>query len=64
MAKGKNSATGGDVVIAKDESRKVRNFPKHTLEAALVLPQKIQDEMGGKPMNRLLLADGLGMSPK
>jgi len=47
---------GGDV-------RRYRNFPKHTLEAALPLPQKIQDEMGGKPMNRLLLADGLGMSP-
>lgn len=47
----------------KDESRRNRNFPRHTLEAALVLPQKIQDEMGGKPMNRLLLADALGLSP-
>jgi hypothetical protein len=45
------------------DGRKNRNFPKHTLEATLVLPQKIQDEMGGKPMNRLLVADALGMSP-
>lgn len=49
--------------LASDDERKTRNFPKHTLEAALVLPQKIQDEMAGKPMNRLLLADSLGMSP-
>jgi predicted nucleotide-binding protein len=42
---------------------KHRNFPKHSLEAALVVAQKIQDEMGGKPMNRLLLADALGLSP-
>jgi len=43
------------------EGRRIRNFPKHTLEEALVLPQKIQDEMGGMPMNRLLLADALGL---
>src|ERR1700733_9454213 len=48
--------------IEKD-SRQYRNFPKHSLEATLMVAQKIQDEMGGKPMNRLLLADGLGMSP-
>lgn len=48
---------------AQDASRKNRNFPKHTLESALPLAQKIQDEMGGKPMNRLLLADALGLSP-
>src|SRR5436309_2266379 len=46
-----------------DEGRKYRNFPQHTLEAALTLAQKIHDEMGGKPMNRLLLADALGLSP-
>jgi predicted nucleotide-binding protein len=45
------------------ESRKYRNFPRHTLEETLVLPQKIQDEMGGKPMKRLLLANALGISP-
>jgi hypothetical protein len=45
------------------ESRKNRNFPKHSLEASLVVAQKVQDEMGGKPMNRLLLADALGLSP-
>jgi predicted nucleotide-binding protein len=42
---------------------KRRNFPKHSLEASLVVAQKIQDEMGGKPMNRLLLAESLGLSP-
>jgi hypothetical protein len=42
---------------------KRRNFPKHSLEGSLVVAQKIQDEMGGKPMNRLLLADALGLSP-
>ena len=40
-----------------------RNFPKHSLEASLMVAQKIQDEMGGKPMNRLLLAEALGLSP-
>src|SRR5207302_11286209 len=45
------------------ETKKYRNFPQHSLEETLVLPQKIQDEMGGKPMKRLLLADALGMSP-
>ena len=45
------------------DNRKNRNFPKHTLEAALPLAQKIQDEMGGKAMNRLLLADALGSTP-
>jgi predicted nucleotide-binding protein with TIR-like domain len=48
---------------AVESGRKNRNFPKHTLESVLPLAQKIQDEMGGKPMNRLLLADALGMSP-
>jgi hypothetical protein len=42
---------------------KYRNFPKHTLKDALVLAQKIQDEMGGEPMNRLLLAQAIGISP-
>jgi hypothetical protein len=47
-----------------EESKKgPRNFPRHTLAASLVLAQKIQDEMGGNPMNRLLLADALGISP-
>src|SRR6516165_6545388 len=46
-----------------DSTSKRRNFPKHSLEASLVVAQKIQDEMGGKPMNRLLLADALGLSP-
>ena len=47
----------------KSSTSKSRNFPKHLLEATLPLAQKIQDEMGGKPMNRLLLADALGLSP-
>jgi hypothetical protein len=43
--------------------KQFRNFPRHTLEEALVIPQKIQDEMGGNPMKRLLLADAVGLSP-
>jgi len=61
MAKGKKRVTAK--VPAQVEGRKYRNFPKHTLEAALPLAQKIQDEMGGKPMNRLLLAEAMGNSP-
>ena len=38
-----------------EEGKKYRNFPKHSLESTLVLPQKIQDELGGQPMKRLLL---------
>jgi predicted nucleotide-binding protein len=46
-----------------ESAGRYRNFPKHSLEASLVVAQRIQDEMGGKPMNRLLLADALGLSP-
>jgi predicted nucleotide-binding protein len=44
-------------------SRKYRNYPSHTLAEALPVAQKIQDEMGGKPFKRLLLADALGIKP-
>jgi predicted nucleotide-binding protein len=44
-------------------SRKYRNYPSHTLAEALPVAQKIQDEMGGKPFKRLLLADALGFKP-
>lgn len=48
MAKNQKKSTPKNMAAApKDEGRKNRNFPKHTLEAALVLPQKIQDEIGG-----------------
>src|SRR5258706_10517845 len=50
-------------VVLKQDVRKRGGFPKHSIESTLVLPQKVQDEMGGKPMNRLLLADALGLSP-
>jgi predicted nucleotide-binding protein len=43
--------------------RKNRTFPQHTLEEALSVAQTINDEMGGKPMKRLLLADALGIKP-
>jgi hypothetical protein len=43
---------------------KQRNFPVHSLEEALVVAQKINDEMGGrKPFKRLLLAEALGIKP-
>jgi hypothetical protein len=40
-----------------------RNFPQHTLQDALAVPQKIADEKGGRPFKRILLADALGYSP-
>jgi predicted nucleotide-binding protein len=40
-----------------------RKFPMHSLEAALIVSQKIADEMGGKSFKRLLLADALGIKP-
>ncbi len=63
MAKKKQRASTTKKSAEPEDKRKYRNFPKHTLEEALVLAQKIQDEMGGKPMNRLLLADAIGISP-
>jgi predicted nucleotide-binding protein len=47
----------------QNTERKKRNFPKHTLEEALVVAQKITDEAAGKPFKRLLLADSLGIKP-
>jgi predicted nucleotide-binding protein len=61
MPKGKQNTARQPVT--SERGRKNRNFPKHTLEQALVLAQKIQDEMGGQPMNRLLLAEAIGLSP-
>lgn len=46
-----------------EDGRKQRNYPQHSLEEALPVAQKIQDEMGGKPFKRLLLADALGIKP-
>jgi predicted nucleotide-binding protein len=60
---GKKATRGKTPPKEAESTGKYRNFPKHSLEASLVVAQKIQDEMGGKPMNRLLLADALGMSP-
>jgi hypothetical protein len=44
-------------------NRDVRNFPRHTLGETLAIPQKIQDEVVGKPFKRLLLADTLDLKP-
>lgn len=65
MLAGMAKRAGSSKSLAKEiePAGKRRNFPKHSLEASLVVAQKIQDEMGGKPMNRLLLADALGLSP-
>lgn len=41
----------------------MRNFPRHPLQDALIVAQKIQDEKAGKPFKRLLLADALGLKP-
>ncbi len=40
-----------------------RGFPAHTLEEALAVARKIQDEMAGKPFRRLLLAEALSIKP-
>ena len=40
-----------------------RPYPHHTLDEALLVAQKIRDEKAGRPMNRLLLADALGIKP-
>lgn len=40
-----------------------RNYPKNPLTQALVIGQKIADENAGAPMNRLLVADALGIKP-
>jgi predicted nucleotide-binding protein len=41
----------------------LRNFPLHTLQEALEVPQKIQDERAGRPFKKILLADALGYKP-
>lgn len=45
------------------KSIKYRTYPTHTLEGALPVARAIRDDMAGKPMNRLLLADALGIKP-
>lgn len=40
-----------------------RNYPKDSLQQALTISQKIADENAGAPMNRLLVADALGIKP-
>lgn len=54
---------GKSVRAVEPATRTSRNFPKHSLESAMTVAQKVQDENGGKPMNRLLLAEALGLSP-
>jgi predicted nucleotide-binding protein len=62
MSKNKRSQVK-KLTKTQGQTKQSRNFPFHSLEETLVLPQKIQDEMAGKPMNRLLLAEALGVSP-
>jgi hypothetical protein len=42
---------------------KQRNYPRDPLDSALRVAQKIRDEKAGQPMNRLLVADALGIKP-
>lgn len=44
-------------------NKKKRPFPRHSLEEALQIGQKIQDERGGLQFKKLLLADALGIKP-
>lgn len=45
------------------ESRKLRPFPRNTLEDALRFAQTIQDQNNGKPMKRIFIADHLKIKP-
>jgi hypothetical protein len=56
-------ATSKSKTTAPAKRASKRNFPLHTLEEALAVPQKIADEMGGRPFKRILLADALGYTP-
>lgn len=59
-------AQKNQVASKKENSSEIgsrRTFPHHTLEESLPLAQKIADEMGGRPMNRLLLAEAVGIKP-
>jgi len=40
-----------------------RNYPRDSLDSAIRIAQKITDEKAGQPMNRLLVADALGVKP-
>lgn len=48
---------------AGSAAKKYRNFPLHDLAAALAVATTIRDVNAGDPMNRLLLADALGIKP-
>jgi len=39
------------------------DFPKHTLEAVLAVPQVLEDKNGGNPLPPMDVALGIGMSP-
>lgn len=45
------------------ESRRVRPFPRNTLEEALRIGRTIQDQNNGKPMKRIFIADHLKIKP-
>ena len=65
MAKGGGKPNKGSTSqrVPEPESQGRKTFPHHTLEESLTLAQKIADEMGGRKMNRLLLADAFGIKP-
>ncbi len=45
------------------EASQTRTYPVHTIVEALAVAEKIQSEKGGRPFNRLLLAEALGYKP-
>jgi hypothetical protein len=49
--------------MAENGKRGLRPFPKDSLEEALAVAQTIQENGAGKPMKRLLLADGMNRKP-
>jgi hypothetical protein len=46
-----------------EKVQRYRNFPRDSLQAALKVAETIRDENAGAPMNRLLLAEAMKLSP-
>ena len=45
------------------ERKPNRPHPRHTLEEASIIANAIQQNNAGKPMNKLLVADAIGLKP-
>jgi hypothetical protein len=50
-------------MAGEDSKQQPRNFPHDSLDTTLRVARAIHENMGGKPMNRLLVADAIGIRP-